>query len=243
MSSSLSHSMGLFLIFDKIITHALNHDNLHVNSTFTKPHVIYRYTPGQGDQPLIYRRSVKPGHSTFAMKTTSQLKVPQQGQLRKRYSEHYPLLHGVNFKKELPFSNILYLPSFIITDRVRSTTGGNVFRGITPSPSHNISIPQYFHGSHVLSWGIAQWLVPGPFRGVPQSQMGGYPSLIMGYPLGQRWGTPQQGWGTPPSGQFKMGYPLDPARDGVPPDRTADGVLDTPRSVCLLWFPAGGLSC
>ena len=81
------------------------------------------------------------------------------------------------------------------------------------------------------------------------STMGGY--VFTGVCL-FRWGAPVLGWGTPiwpgqmgspPSGEVRMGYPpiwpgqygVPPARDGVPPrDRRAVGVLDTPRSVCLL---------
>ena len=54
------------------------------------------------------------------------------------------------------------------------------------------------------------------------------PSQDGGYP---RWGTPQQGWGTPQP-DHNGGMPL--AGMGYPLYRTADGVLDTPRSVCLL---------
>ena len=77
---------------------------------------------------------------------------------------------------------------------------------------------------------------PGRDR-VPPGRDGVPPWPGMGYPCQQGWGTPQPGqdggylrWGTPEQG---WGTPL--ARDGIPPrDRTADGVLDTPRPVCLL---------
>ena len=69
-------------------------------------------------------------------------------------------------------------------------------------------------------------LVPCPFWGVPQilvpGQDVGGGTLVTGHRLG--WGysmmgySPGQGWGTHPP----------------PSDRTADGVLDMPRSVCLL---------
>ena len=62
-----------------------------------------------------------------------------------------------------------------------------------------------------LGGGVPQWLVPG---------QGDYP--MMGV--------------CPPPARSEWGYPQ--ARDGVPlpppQDRTADGVLNTPRSVCLL---------
>ena len=95
--------------------------------------------------------------------------------------------------------------------------------------------------SQVPSWGLphsCSWL--GQDRWYPK----------MGYTPIQGWGTPQPGrdggggtWdGVPPSrngipnwpGQDEgRGYP--PARDGVPlGDRTAYGVLDTWRAVCLL---------
>ena len=69
---------------------------------------------------------------------------------------------------------------------------------------------------------------PGSFLGYPQPGMGyllardGVPQPEMGTPEG--WGTPSQGWSTP---WPVMGYP-------PPPDRTADGVLDTRQAVCLL---------
>ena len=75
-----------------------------------------------------------------------------------------------------------------------------------------------------------------PSQGVPWSQIpdgGGVPQPQMG-------GTPSQG------------NPVWPGQDVVPPwpgmgytpwDRTADGVLHTQQSECLLRFPAGGLFC
>ena len=91
---------------------------------------------------------------------------------------------------------------------LRSTTGGYIFTGVslsvqeggTPSPSQNISIPEYFHWSHVLSGGYPDWsqvpswrgypnprsqtgMVPQsqvPDKGVPQSYTG-TPSLGLGY--------------------------------------------------------------
>ena len=102
-----------------------------------------------------------------------------------------------------------------------------------PSPSHNtsighpISIPEYFHWSHVLSGGTP---VTGPMSlpgEVPQSQVG----------VPQSWLGSTPGWGTP--GQVRMGYP--PARTGVPPDRmeysrdsTAERALAIRWAVCLL---------
>ena len=67
-----------------------------------------------------------------------------------------------------------------------------------------------------------------PARGVPQpSPTGGYPSQV------QMGGTLARSDGGVP----EVGYPPSQVRWGVSPlpgDRTADGVLDTPRSVCLL---------
>ena len=69
--------------------------------------------------------------------------------------------------------------------------------------------------------------------GVPEVE---YPPVRSGwgYP---RWGTPR--WDGVPPARSGQGYPRwgIPCRDGVTSPlryRTADGVLDTPRSVCLL---------
>ena len=72
---------------------------------------------------------------------------------------------------------------------------------------------------------------PLPRDGVPPLRDGIPPSQGRGTPLGQvRKGYPCPGMGCP---QWGMGYP--PARDGVPlQDRTADGILDTQQTVCLL---------
>ena len=65
------------------------------------------------------------------------------------------------------------------------------------------------------------WGVPHPYRGYPSQvwlggTQGGVPPAGMGYTPCQVW------WGVP-----EVGYPS-------PLYRTTDGVLDTPRSVCLL---------
>ena len=98
--------------------------------------------------------------------------------------------------------------------------------------------------SHVLSGRVPQPLVPSPFLGVPRtgvappaestlpSQLGlGYPpQLRLEYPPPSwEWGTPSWDWSTPPH----------PAGTRVPHHRG----LVTPRAVCLLRFPPGGLSC
>ena len=99
------------------------------------------------------------------------------------------------------------------TDRVRSTTGRLCFdMCLSSHPSIRLTVPQ-----------------PGP----AWVGGGGTPARcsLEVYPR-QRWGTPLARydrrylrWGTPPS----------PDRDGVPSQyRTTDGVLDTPRLVCLL---------
>ena len=109
--------------------------------------------------------------------------------------------------------------------------------------------------------GYPTWLgVPEMVYTPPPAGMGYNPARLgwrvpeVGYPQ-QGWGTPRQGWSTP--SQVRMGgYPrwIPPCRYGVPPwpgqeggtpptgmgyppprrHRTTDGVLDTPRSVCLL---------
>ena len=91
----------------------------------------------------------------------------------------------------------------MISDLVRSTTGGYVFtgvclfrwgRGVTPSPSHITST------GPMSLLGVPKWLVAGPFPD----------------PL-------DQGWGTPPPSQLKMGgtpwwgYPLPRPGMGYPP--------------------------
>ena len=75
--------------------------------------------------------------------------------------------------------------------------------------------------------GVPHWLVPGPFLKVPHWQGMGYPPA-------------RSGWGYP---QVRMGYPQS-GQDGVsPPDRLRLDSLCHRRTVRLLRFPAGGLSC
>ena len=72
-------------------------------------------------------------------------------------------------------------------------------------------------GPRSLPGGVLQWLVPGLFpRGcTPLLDGMGYPHPEMRYPLpGMRY-HPGEAW-------------------GIPPDRTAYGVLDTRQAVCLL---------
>ena len=88
----------------------------------------------------------------------------------------------------------------------------------TPSPSHNISTgPMSFLGGNPVT-------SPRSGCGVPPSWGTLSPSSRLGWG-----GTPW--WESPPPPPPGMGYPPPPP---PPPDRTADGVLDTPRSVCLL---------
>ena len=69
---------------------------------------------------------------------------------------------------------------------------------------------------------------PGPAEGVPHLA-GGVPHLVGGYPSPVQTGVPHQvQMGVPPGrGTSQQGYP-------PPQYRTTNGVLDTPRSVCLL---------
>ena len=100
-----------------------------------------------------------------------------------------------------------------------------------PSQVPEVGYPQQ-------GWGIPPARSDG--RGVPKV---GYPSRDGVPPARSNVGYPW--WGTP----SRDGYPsqmegtqggVPPGRDGVPPRqgyhpyRTTDGVLDTPRSVCLL---------
>ena len=110
----------------------------------------------------------------------------------------------------------------VITGRVRSTTGGYIF---------SLSV-------HTLGWGVLPHLhpiilplAPCPFWGGgtpvigPRSLPGGY----------HRTGVPLVGTGVPPSQNW--GNPPPPARTRV----TFEQV--TPKTVPLLRFPTGGLSC
>ena len=90
-------------------------------------------------------------------------------------------------------------------------------------------------------WGVPQ---PGPDGGTLARSGQGVPKV--GYPPSQvRMEVPEVGY--PPPGQVRRGstqggvppsrYGVPSGRDGVHPPpqyRTADGILDTPRSVCLL---------
>ena len=137
--------------------------------------------------------------------------------------------------------------------------GGGPMYFLRGYPSSREGYPSLW--SHVLS------------QGVPQSQQGeGYPSPSgervpkdRGYPP-DRTGVPHwpgQDWGTPLA-MTGLGYPTNQDRIGVPPDQDTTGVppgqdwgspppqlglgyapwgLVMPRAVCLLRFPAGGLSC
>ena len=68
----------------------------------------------------------------------------------------------------------------IITNRVRSMTGGYVFSLFTPGGGglphlHPITLPLV----PCPLWEVPQWLVPGPFWGIPQSLV---PQLFQGVP-------------------------------------------------------------
>ena len=129
-------------------------------------------------------------------------------------------------KYYLHFYVIIVNNVYIITDRVRSTRQEVMF-SVCPH----------------LGGGVPR---PGPDRGSTPARSRpkvGVPPSRDGVPPGQvrMGGTPQQGWGIP--GQVRTGgYPrwgyLD--LDGVPPPppryRTADGVLDTPRSLNVPFF-------
>ena len=105
--------------------------------------------------------------------------------------------------------------------------GGGVF---TPSPSHNTSTgPRFLPGD-----------TPVPDRGYPIPDWGVTPYPAGGTPSWPGWwGTPSQGWGTLQPGCVTpwtgMGYP--------PPPRQVALWHVMPWAVCLLQFPAGGLSC
>ena len=145
-------------------------------------------------------------------------------------------------------SPVLCVQKPFITDRVRITTEGYVFTGVCLLTGGG-GIPRYLPPPHqprylppqARSWwgGVPQgtyplvrsrwggvtpmYLPPWPDlmgEGVPQ---GTYPPAKVPTPLGQV----RQGEGVP-----KGTYP--PAKVPTPRDRTAYGVLDTPRSVCLL---------
>ena len=114
---------------------------------------------------------------------------------------------------------LVFVRSRLITARVRSTTGGYVFIGV----SVNTGVPwpgqdKYTHKYTLARDGVS----PHPGMGYPPSQV-------------QRWGRgyPSQWWGTPCP---EIGYPLPPlSRDGVPPPLQGyDNRLST-------WYAAGGM--
>ena len=139
---------------------------------------------------------------------------------------------------------------YIFTDRVRSTTEGNVFTRVCPS-IHPSVCPQGGGGVPHLAGDYPSQVhlgggVPrpgpdgggdpqsGPDRGYPGRSSRGVP--LVGVPPHQfQMGVPQRGvnWGYPQTG---IGYSLAgvPPTRGTPRYRTTDGVLNTPRSVCLL---------
>ena len=110
-----------------------------------------------------------------------------------------------------------------------------------------------------LGWGVLpsnlEWGYPHPALdgGVPQSSLGREVPPLGTPPSKAGWGTSlsKAGWGTPlskaswgyppPPSKAGQGYPSHPVMGvvpwqgwGTPRDRTADGVLDKRRSVCLL---------
>ena len=138
------------------------------------------------------------------------------------------------------FSNLIYTISkrILITACVRSMTGGYVFTGVyllTRRRGTPVSAPRSLPSIwfHVLSGGVPQPLVARHFQETPQSQVGVTPECGTPRP-GQDWGTPQARTGVPT--WLRLGYPT--LRLWYPP---LPGLV-TPRTVCLLRFPAG-LSC
>ena len=97
------------------------------------------------------------------------------------------------------------------------------FWGI-PSPSHNTSTgPMSFLGEYPSDW--SQVKTGREMMGYPHPGQDGEGYPIIGYPIPSRDGYPlvRSRWGVP----LTQGW-------GTPRDRTADGVLDMPQSVCLL---------
>ena len=116
-----------------------------------------------------------------------------------------------------------------------------MFSHVSVHPSiHHSVCPQGGYPSQVQAGGT-------PARGVPHLR---YPSsdLAGGYPTSgtspiiSGWGDPTLGTpsdlaGGTPQGDPTLGNslpPIRPGRGGGTPPRVTDGVLDTPRSVCLL---------
>ena len=128
-------------------------------------------------------------------------------------------------------------PCWFITDRVRSTRREVIVSLClsvhTCGGGGGVTLARSIRGGGGTSaggapaWGTPAREVPAQGTPWPGQDTGGYPSQ----------GAPTRG--TPP-GQVRMGVPQlggHPSRVPPPPpprDRTAHGVLDTPRSVCLL---------
>ena len=113
-----------------------------------------------------------------------------------------------------------------------------------PGEGNNFSL---FVSSHPGGGGVpSPRFFPRSFHGVAPGQDWstlwpglGYSMARTWVPPSQSWGTPNQDccipvqdWGTPWPG---LRYPL--ARTGYPPGQVK------PQAVCLVWFPARGLSC
>ena len=148
----------------------------------------------------------------------------------------------------------------MFTDRVRSTREGYVLTRICPSVC--LSTGGYpgqvqMGGTPARSdGGVPQPGPTGTWGGVPPAGMGyPKPGLTGGILARSDRGVPEVGYPLAGMGYPKPGLRVDtqggvpPSKDGVPPplgptvppritppprDRTVDGVLDTPRSVCLL---------
>ena len=123
------------------------------------------------------------------------------------------------------FSRLQGVPLSIklITARVRSTTAGYVFPGISLSVrtgwggGHTL-VPCFFPSpwSEVLCWRVPQPLVSCPFWGVPQSWLGGSQSQLGSTPARTELGYPSPA-------RTGLGYPL--AWTGYwPPDQDRTGV-------------------
>ena len=111
--------------------------------------------------------------------------------------------------------------AFIFTDRIRSTTESYVFTGVCLLEKGGGGTSRY-----LSPW--PRYLPPRSDRedggGVPQGtyppDQGTYPPSLTRSGVGE--------------GYPKVSTPPNKVPSPPPPDRTAYGVLDTPRSVCLL---------
>ena len=125
----------------------------------------------------------------------------------------------------------------LFTARVLSTTGGYVFTSVCLlTRGRRYPSPRFFQVSGPRPFPRESTPASGPMsllEGVPQSWLGGTQD--------RTWVPPPQQDRTrvppPPPGRTGLGYTPRPGMGYPPPG------LVTPRAVCLLQFPLGGLSC